>query len=90
MLGDIRQYHINRGMVEGYLEIWNKQIFPNQKLYGIRIIGDGYDSNMNQLTWIRVFDSEEEQRVKLLEAYNHSPERTVVVPVANYHTASSH
>ena len=39
--------------------------------------------------WIRVFDSEEDRRVKLLEAYNHAPERTLVVPVANYHMASS-
>ena len=36
MLGEIRQYQINRGMVESYLEVWNKQIFPNHKLYGIK------------------------------------------------------
>ena len=76
-------------MVDSYLDVWNKHIFPNRKLYGIKIIGAWYDSDRNQLVWIRVFDSEQERRVKLLDAYNHSPERTVVVPVASYHMASS-
>ena len=26
-------------MVDSYLDVWNKQIFPNHKLYGIKIIG---------------------------------------------------
>ena len=90
MLGEIRQYQINKGMVDGYLDVWNKQIFPNHKLYGIKIIGAWLDRSQNQLTWIRVFDNEEDRRVKLLEAYNHSPERTAVVPVASYHMAHSY
>ena len=95
-IGEIRQYSLNRGptpdgrsMMESYRDVWNKQIFPNHKLYGIKIIGAWYDSDRNQLVWIRVFDSEQDRRVKLLDAYNHSPERTAVVPVASYHMASS-
>ncbi len=90
MLGEIRQYQINKGMVDSYLEVWNKQIFPNHKQYGIKIIGAWLDRSQNQLTWIRVFDNAEDRRVKLLEAYNHSPERTAVVPVASFHMSHSY
>ena len=90
MLGEIRQYQINKGMVDGYMDVWNKQIFPNHKLYGIKIIGAWLDRSQNQLTWIRVFDNAEDRRVKLLDAYNHSPERTAVVPVASFHMAHSY
>ena len=76
-------------MVESYRDVWNRQIFPNHKLYGIKIIGAWFDNNLNQLTWIRVFDNEQDRKVKLLDEYNHAPERDVVVPIANYHMASS-
>ena len=90
MLGEIRQYQINKGMVDSYLDVWNKQIFPNHKLYGIKIIGAWLDRSQNQLTWIRVFDNEADRKAKLLDAYNHSAERTAVVPVASYHMAHAY
>ncbi|MCD6074020.1 MAG: hypothetical protein K0Q70_903 [Rhodospirillales bacterium] len=84
MIAEFRTYTINRGMMESYLDLYNKQIVPNHKLWGIQIIGAWVEKNTNKITWIRIFKDEKE-RAEKLKAYEEGPDRSTVMPVASHH-----
>src|SRR5262245_47025453 len=88
MLAELRTYTINGGMLDSYLELFNKQIVPNHRKYGIRIIGAWVDRRQNEVTWIRIFDSREDRKAKL-DIYEASRERDDVFPIAAYHMAKA-
>jgi hypothetical protein len=83
MIAEIRTYDIKPGMLEPYLELYNKQIVPNHELYGMKIIGAWVDREKNQITWIRIFKDREERTRKLKE-YAEGSDRTAVYPIALY------
>ena len=87
MIAEFRTYTINRGMMDSYLELYNKQIVPNHRLWGIEIIGAWVEKGTNKITWIRIFKDEKE-RAEKLKAYEQGPDRSTVMPVASYHMAA--
>ena len=84
MIAEFRTYTINRGMMDSYLDLYNKQIVPNHRLWGIEIIGAWVEKRTNKITWIRLFKDEKERDEKL-KAYEEGPDRSTVMPVASYH-----
>jgi NIPSNAP len=85
MIAEMRTYTVKDGMLETYLQLFNKLIVPNHKKYGIPILGAWLDKDKNQITWIRTFASREDRKNKL-DIYEKSAERDAVFPVASYHT----
>ncbi len=57
MIAEMRTYTVKDGMLETYLQLFNKLIVPNHKKYGIPILGAWLDKDKNQITWIRTFAS---------------------------------
>ena len=88
MIAEMRTYTVNRGMMNSYLELFNKQIVPNHAKYGIHIIGAWVDRRQNEITWIRTFSSREDRKARL-DAYEAGPERTAVFPITAYHMAKA-
>jgi hypothetical protein len=84
MIAEMRTYTVKDGMLETYLQLFNKLIVPNHKKYGIPILGAWLDKDKNQITWIRTFASREDRKNKL-DIYEKSAERDAVFPVASYH-----
>jgi hypothetical protein len=88
MIAELRTYVINGGMLDSYLNLFNKQLVPNHAKYGIKIIGCWIDRKNNEVSWIRVFDSLAQRKEKL-DVYEVSPERDEVFPIAAYHMAKA-
>jgi hypothetical protein len=87
MIAEIRTYTIKDGLLDSYLDLFNRQIVPNHRKYGIPIIGAWADREKHQITWIRTFASREDRKAKL-DAYESSPERDAVFPIAAYHMSA--
>jgi len=88
MIAEVRTYTVNGGMMDTYLDLFNKQIVPNHRKYGIPIIGAWVDRRQNEITWIRTFASREDRKAKL-DVYEKSKERDAVFPIAGYHMAKA-
>ena len=84
MIAEIRTYTVKDGMLDSYLELFNRQIVPNHRKHGIAVLGAWADRQKNQVTWIRTFASREERKRKL-DVYEVSPERDAVFPIASFH-----
>jgi hypothetical protein len=84
MIAEMRTYTVKDGMMDSYLELYNRQIVPNHRKYGIDVLGAWVDRQKNQVVWIRTFASSEERKAKL-DIYEVSPERDAVFPIASYH-----
>ena len=84
MIAEVRTYTVKDGMLDSYLQLFNRQIIPNHKKYGISVLGAWVDKQKNQVTWIRTFASREERK-RMLDTYEVSPERDAVFPIAAYH-----
>ena len=88
MIAEFRVYTINRGMMDSYLELFNKQIVPNHKKHGIAIVGAWVNRQQNEIVWIRTFESHADRKAKL-DVYESSDERDAVFPVAAHHMAKA-
>jgi hypothetical protein len=84
MIAEMRTYTVKDGMLDSYLELFNRQIVPNHKKHGISVLGAWVDRQKNQVTWIRTFASRDDRKSKL-DVYEVSPERDAVFPIASYH-----
>jgi hypothetical protein len=84
MIAEMRTYTVKDGMLDTYLQLFNRQIVPNHKKYGIGVLGAWVDRQKNQVVWIRTFASREDRKAKL-DIYEVSPERDAVFPIAAYH-----
>lgn len=84
MIAEVRTYTVKDGMLDSYLQLYNRLIVPNHKKYGINVLGAWADKQKNQVTWIRTFASREERK-RMLDIYEVSPERDAVFPIAAYH-----
>ena len=87
-IAEIRTYTINRGLMDSYLRLYNQQIVPNHRKYGINVLGAWVNRKQNEVTWIRTFESHEDRKGKL-DIYEVSPERDAVFPIAAYHMAKA-
>jgi hypothetical protein len=84
LIAEMRNVYDQDGMIDSYLELYNRQIVPNHRKYGINVLGAWYDRQKNQVIWIRTFASREERKAKL-DIYEVSPERDAEFPIARYH-----
>jgi hypothetical protein len=84
MIAEIRTYRVKPGMLDSYLELYNRQIVPNHRKYGITVLGAWADREKCEVTWIRTFASREERKAKL-DVYEKTSDRDEVFPVASYH-----
>ena len=84
MIAEVRTYQVKPGMIDSYLGLFNRQIVPNHRKYGINVLGAWVDREKSEVTWIRTFATREERKAKL-DIYEVSPERDEVFPVASYH-----
>lgn len=84
----MRTYTINGGMLDSYLELFNKQVVPNHKIAGIPIVAAWINRNQSEITWVRTFATMEE-RAKKLDAYEASAAREALFPLTAYHLAKA-
>ena len=49
MIAEMRTYTVKDGMLETYLQLFNKLIVPNHKKYGIPILGAWLDKDKSQM-----------------------------------------
>jgi hypothetical protein len=80
MIAEIRTYTIKPGSFDAFLDVFNKQSVPNQRRFGVNVVGAWADRALDRVVWIRQFDSLDDQESKLA-AYAESPERLAVLPI---------
>ena len=74
MVSQIRTYTINKGMMDSWLELFDKEIRPIHESLGIPIVATWVSADRTDFIWVRSFDSAEEIPAKE-EAYFASPGR---------------
>ena len=74
MVSQMRTYTINRGMMDSWLELFDKQIRPIHESVGIPIVATWVNADRTDFIWVRSFDSAEEIPAKEA-AYFASPGR---------------
>ncbi len=74
MVAQIRTYTINKGMMDSWLELFDKEIRPIHESLGIPIVATDVNSDRTDLIWVRTFVTSEEIPAKE-EAYFGAPGR---------------
>ena len=74
MVSQLRIYIIKPGMMDSWLTLFNEQIRPVHKQYGIPIEHTWVNTDQTEFIWVRSFDSAEDIPRKEAE-YSGSPER---------------
>ena len=74
MVAQIRTYTINKGMMDSWLELFDKEIRPVHESLGIRIVATYVSPDRTDFVWVRTFETAEEIPDKE-KAYFASPGR---------------
>ena len=74
MVSQIRTYTINKGMMDSWLELFDKEIRPVHESLGIPIVATWVNADRTDFIWVRSFDSVDEIAGKEA-AYFDSPGR---------------
>jgi len=74
MVAQIRTYTINKGMMDSWLELFDKEIRPVHESLGIPIVATYVSSDRTDFVWVRTFETAEEIPDKE-KAYFASPGR---------------
>ena len=64
MIGQLRIYTINKGMMDGWLKLFWDEIAPRVSEVGIVVQSAWVDEEHEQFIWIRTFDDREDIEVK--------------------------
>lgn len=64
---ELRQYQINDGKLDEWVEFMDRTLIPFQRSCGMVVVGSWFVRDQNQYVWIRRFESEE-NRVALYKA----------------------
>jgi hypothetical protein len=75
-------YTINRGMLDSWIDLFNKHIVPTSASFGIRVVGAWVNRPQNEFIWVRTFESDAQ-----LQTYETSAERAVYSPDSGRHIA---
>ena len=86
MASQMRTYTINKGMMDSWLELFDKQIRPIHESVGIPIVATGGNADRTDFIWVRSFDSAEEIPAKEA-AYFASPGRKALGDKPTSHIA---
>ena len=60
MIAQLRTYTINKGMMDSWLELFDKEIRPIHESLGIPIVATWVNADRTDFIWVRTFDSVEE------------------------------
>ena len=74
MVAQIRTYTINKGMMDSWLELFDKEIRPVHEGLGIPIVATYVSPDQTDFVWVRTFETAEEIPDKE-KAYFASPGR---------------
>ena len=74
MVAEIRTYTINKGMMDSWLELFDKEIRPVHESLGIPIVATYVSPDRTDFVWVRTFETAEEIPDKE-KAYFASPGR---------------
>ena len=74
MVAQIRTYTINKGMMDSWLELFDKEIRPVHESFGIPIVATYVSPDRTDFVWVRTFETAEEITDKE-KAYFASPGR---------------
>jgi hypothetical protein len=86
MIYQLRTYTVNRGMMDGWVDLFNDKLVPIQNQYGISIDGMWVNEAKDLFIWIRSFNDPEDVIVKEAAFYA-SPEWNEIVDHARSHLA---
>ena len=86
MVSQLRIYTINRGMMDSWLELFEKHIRPLHQKLGIPVERSWVNADRTEFLWVRTFNSVEEIPEKEA-AYFASPERTALGDIPTSHIA---
>ena len=74
MVAQIRTYTINKGMMDSWLELFDKEIRPVHESLGLPIVATYVSPDRTDFVWVRTFETAEEIPDKE-KAYFASPGR---------------
>ena len=60
MVAQIRTYTINKGMMDSWLELFDKEIRPVHESLGIPIVATYVSPDRTDFVWVRTFETAEE------------------------------
>ena len=86
MVAQIRTYTINMGMMDSWLELFDKEIRPIHESLGIPIVATWVNADRTDFIWVRSFDSADEIPAKEAE-YFASPGRKALGDIPTSHIA---
>ena len=86
MVSQLRTYTINKGMMDSWLELFDKEIRPIHESLGIPIVATWVNADRTDFIWVRSFDSADEIPAKE-EAYFASPGRKALGDIPTSHIA---
>ena len=82
MITEVRIYTINRGMMDSWIEAFNKHIVPTSASYGVSVLSAWVNRQQNEFIWVRQYETEE-----ALKVYETSPERAAYSSETGSHIA---
>ncbi len=86
MVSQLRTYTINKGMMDSWLELFDKEIRPIHESLGIPIVATWVNTGRTDFIWVRSFNSVEEIPGKEAE-YFASPGRKALGDKPTSHIA---
>ena len=86
MIAQMRTYTINKGMMDSWLELFDKEIRPIHESLGIPIVATWVNADRTDFIWVRSFNSVEEIPEKEA-AYFASPGRMALGDKPTSHIA---
>ncbi|NQW24364.1 MAG: NIPSNAP family protein [SAR202 cluster bacterium] len=86
MVSQLRTYTINKGMMDSWLELFDKEIRPVHESLGIPIVATWTNADRTDFIWVRSFNSVEDIP-KMEAAYFASPGRKALGDKPTSHIA---
>ena len=86
MVAQMRTYTINKGMMDSWLELFDKKIRPIHESLGIPIVATWVNADRTDFIWVRSFNNAEEIPEKEA-AYFASPGRQALGDLPTSHIA---
>ena len=86
MISQLRQYTVNRGMMDAWVKHFTENLVPIQENLGIKIDGMWVNEDKDQFIWIRSFQDAEDVKNKEAAFYA-SPEWQAVMEHTRNHLA---
>lgn len=84
MISQLRQYTVNRGMMDQWVKHFTENLVPMQEKLGIKIDGMWVNEDKDQFIWIRSFQDAEDVKNKEAAFYASSEWQAVMEHTRNH------